>query len=114
MMFAFAAAVVRFALTGAAPDLLWVMLAAQLLHSATFAAHHSASVITMQRWFAGPLQASGQALYMSVAYGVGCTVGGLVLTYCWDRAGPQHMFYAAAALTLAGAGAAWVSFRLQR
>ncbi len=114
MLFAFGAAVVRFAVTGAAPDLLWVMVAAQLLHAATFAAHHSASVITMQRWFAGPLQASGQALYMSVAYGLGCTVGGLLLTYCWDQAGPRHMFYAASALTLTGAGAAWVSFRLQR
>ena len=113
MLFAFGAALLRFAVTGAAPDLLWAMVAAQLLHCATFAAHHSACVITMQRWFAGPLQASGQALYMSVAYGVGCTAGGLVLTFCWDRIGPQQMFYAAAAMTLAGAAAACVSFRLQ-
>ena len=113
MMFAFGAAVLRFAVTGAAPDLLWVMVGAQLLHAVTFAAHHSASVITMQRWFAGPLQASGQALYMSVAYGVGCTLGGLVLTLCWDRIGAQQMFFVAAAMTLAGAGAAWYSFRCQ-
>jgi PPP family 3-phenylpropionic acid transporter len=113
MMFAFGAALLRFAVTGAAPGLLWVMIGAQLLHSATFAAHHSASVLTMQRWFAGPLQASGQALYMSVAYGIGCTLGGLLLTFCWDRIGPQPMFYAAAGMALAGAGAAWASFRLQ-
>lgn len=113
MLFAFGAAVLRFAVTGAAPGLLWLMIAAQLLHSATFAAHHSASVIAMQRWFAGPLQASGQALYMSVAYGLGCTLGGLVLTLCWDRLGPQQMFHVAGAMTLAGAAAAWYSFRLQ-
>ena len=113
MLFAFGAAVLRFAVTGAAPGLLWVMITAQLMHSATFAAHHSASVMTMQRWFAGPLQASGQALYMSVAYGLGCTVGGLVLTFCWDRIGPQQMFYGAAAMTLAGAAAIWYSYRLQ-
>jgi PPP family 3-phenylpropionic acid transporter len=113
MLAAFGAAALRFAMTGAAPSLLWVMILAQLLHAATFAAHHSACVISMQRWFAGPLQASGQALYMSVAYGVGCTLGGLVLTWCWDRAGPQQMFYVAAAMTLAGAAAAWWSFRCQ-
>ncbi len=113
MLFAFGVALLRFAITGAAPGLLWVLIAAQLMHAATFAAHHSACVITMQRWFAGPLQASGQALYMSVAYGVGCTLGGLVLTLCWDRVGPQHMFYAAAAMTLAGAGAAWYCFHRQ-
>ncbi|HEX8476735.1 MAG TPA: MFS transporter [Telluria sp.] len=113
MMFAFGAALLRFAVTGAAPGLVSVMIAAQLLHSATFAAHHSACVLTMQRWFAGPLQASGQALYMSVAYGIGCTLGGLLLTFCWDRMGPQSMFYAAAGMAAVGAAAAWLSFRLQ-
>ncbi len=113
MLFAFGAALLRFAVTGAAPGVLWLMIGAQLLHAATFAAHHSASVIAMQRWFAGPLQASGQALYMSVAYGLGCSLGGLVLTLCWDKLGAQPMFMAAAVMTAAGALAAWQSFRWQ-
>ena len=113
MMFAFAAALVRFAITGAGPDLLWVLVAAQVMHAATFAAHHSAAVMTMQRWFAGPLQASGQALYMSIAYGIGGTFGGLFMTWCWEKIGPEEMYYGAAALTAAGALAAWYSFRLQ-
>ncbi|MES2017534.1 MAG: MFS transporter [Pseudomonadota bacterium] len=110
MMFAFALALLRFVITGAGPDMLWVLVAAQIMHAATFAAHHSASVLTMQRWFAGPLQASGQALYMSIAYGVGGTFGGLFMTFMWDRIGPQQMFYAAAALALAAFGAARYSF----
>ena len=113
MMFAFALAVLRFAVTGAGPSLLWVLVAAQVMHAATFAAHHSASVLIMQRWFAGPLQASGQALYMSIAYGVGGTFGGLFMTFCWDRFGPQQMYYAAAAMSATGAAAAWYSFRRQ-
>jgi PPP family 3-phenylpropionic acid transporter len=113
MMFAFGAALLRFVITGAGPDLLWVLVAAQLMHAATFAAHHSASVVTMQRWFAGPLQASGQALYMSIAYGIGGTFGGLFMTFCWDRFGPEQMYFAAAAMTGAGAAAAWYSFRRQ-
>lgn len=113
MMFAFGAALLRFAVTGAAPDLFWVLVAAQVMHAATFAAHHSASVLTMQRWFAGPLQASGQALYMSLAYGVGGTCGGLLMTFFWDRIGPREMYYGAAIMALAGALAARYSFRRQ-
>ena len=113
MLIAFALAVLRFALTGAWPNLVSVLVLAQLTHAATFAAHHSACVITMQRWFAGPLQASGQALYMSVAYGVGGTGGGLLLTLCWDRIGAQQMHYVAAALAALGAAAAAYSFRLR-
>lgn len=113
MMLAFALAVLRFAVTGAAPGALWLMVTAQLLHAVTFAAHHSASVQTMQRWFAGPLQASGQALYMSLGYGVGASAGGLLLTACWDRIGPQQMYYVASSLCAAGGAAAWYSFRRQ-
>ena len=75
MLFAFGLTALRFVLTGAAPGLVWLMVLAQLMHAVTFAAHHSACVMTMQRWFAGPLQASGQALYMSVAFAVATAVG---------------------------------------
>ena len=114
MLVAFAVTVLRFIITGAGPNLLWVLVLAQLMHAASFAAHHSASVVTMQRWFSGPLQASGQALYMSLAYGIGGTFGGLLMTWCWDKIGPEQMYYGAAALSLAGAAAAWYSFQLQR
>jgi len=114
MLFAFAAALLRFPVIGAAEKYLWVLVLAQLLHAATFAAHLSSAVIVMQRWFSGPLQARGQALYMSLAYGIGGTFGGLLMSLCWDRLGPQAVFYVAAAMAVAGGGAAWLSFRWQR
>ena len=113
LMAAFAVAVLRFIVIGAGAEWLLVLVLAQLLHAATFAAHHSASIMTMQRWFAGPLQASGQALYISLAYGVGGTVGSLFMSLCWEALGPQAVYYAAAALALAGAGAAALSQRWQ-
>lgn len=113
MLFSFALAVLRFAITGAAPGVWWLLVTAQLMHAVTFAAHHSACVNAMQRWFAGPLQASGQALYMSIAYGVGASAGGLLLTACWDSFGAQQMYYVASGLCAAGGAAAWFSFRLQ-
>ncbi|MFZ3285598.1 MAG: MFS transporter, partial [Telluria sp.] len=87
---------------------------AQLLHAASFAAHHSACVITLQRWFSGPLQARGQALFISIGYGVGGTLGALFMTLCWDKLGPEPVYFAAAALAGAGALAAALSFRWQR
>ncbi|MES2152969.1 MAG: MFS transporter [Pseudomonadota bacterium] len=111
MMWAFALAMLRFVMIGAGAQSLLVLVLAQLLHAATFAAHHSASVQTMQRWFGGALQARGQALYISVAYGVGGSLGGLFMSLVWDALGPHAVYYAAAALALAGAGAAALALR---
>lgn len=114
MMCAFGAAVLRFVVTGALPQLFWVLVAAQILHAATFAAHHSAAVLSMQRWFAGALQARGQALYMSIGYGFGGTCGGLLMTLLWEQVGPEAAYYGAAAMALAAALAARSSFARQR
>ena len=113
MLCAFGAALLRFALIGVAGEFLWLLVLAQLMHAATFAAHLSAAMIVMQRWFAGPLLARGQALYMSLAYGVGGTLGGLAMSLCWDRLGAQAVYYLAALMALAGGAAAWLSFRWQ-
>ncbi|SHG95843.1 MFS transporter [Massilia sp. CF038] len=106
MLWAFAIAVLRFVVTGALPQVFLVLVVAQLMHAATFAAHHSAAVMTMQRWFTGALAARGQALYISLSYGVGGTLGGLGMTWVWERFGPQQMYYGAALMALAGAGVA--------
>ena len=114
MYMCFAFGVLRFAMIGAGAQSLALLVAAQLMHAATFALHHSASVQTMQRWFSGPLQARGQALYISISYGVGASIGSLALTQVWQGAGPQYIYYVASALVAAGAVAAGLSYRWQR
>jgi PPP family 3-phenylpropionic acid transporter len=106
-------AVVRFLMIGFGPHVLWLLIVAQVLHAATFALHHSSSVMTLQRWFSGPLQARGQALYMSLSYGIGGSLGGLFLAQWWERAGPQSVYYVAAVLAMLSALAAMLSFRWQ-
>lgn len=106
-------AVVRFLMIGFCAQSLFWLLVAQVLHAATFGVHHSASVMTLQRWFSGPLQARGQALYTSISYGLGGTLGGLVLSAFWDRFGSQAVYLAAAAFALGGAAAAALSYRRQ-
>jgi PPP family 3-phenylpropionic acid transporter len=114
MYVALAVGVLRFALIGAAPRQVALLAGAQLLHAATFALHHSASVTTLQRWFSGPLQARGQALFISLSYGIGGSLGGLFLAQCWQRLGPQSVYYVASLMVLGAALAATLSFRWQR
>lgn len=114
MYLTMAAGALRFVMIGAGAQVLWLMIVAQLLHALTFALHHSSAVVTIQRWFSGPLQARGQALYMSISYGVGGSLGGLFLSMWWERAGPSSVYYVAAAMVLCSALAAALSFRWQR
>ena len=106
-------AVVRFAMIGLGAESLVLLLLAQLLHAATFGVHNSASVATLQRWFSGPLQARGQALFVSISYGLGGTFGGLLLSLIWDARGATAVFLAAALLSALGALAVWLSYRWQ-
>ncbi len=106
-------AVVRFLMIGFCAQSLFWLLVAQVLHAATFGVHHSASVMTLQRWFSGPLQARGQALYTSISYGLGGTLGGLVLSAFWDRFGAQAVYLGAALFALGGAVAAALSYSWQ-
>ncbi|HJV80807.1 MFS transporter [Noviherbaspirillum sp.] len=106
-------AVARFLMIGYGAQSLVLLLLAQVMHAATFGVHHSASVATLQRWFSGPLQARGQALYTSISYGLGGTLGGLILGGLWDTFGPRTVYLMAAMFALAGAGAAALSYRWQ-
>lgn len=106
-------AIVRFLIIGMGAQSLMLLLLAQVLHAATFGAHHSASIATLQRWFSGPLQARGQALFTSISYGLGGTLGGLVLGECWDTFGPKSVYLMAAAFSLMAAAAAALSYRWQ-
>jgi PPP family 3-phenylpropionic acid transporter len=98
----FALAVVRFALIGWGVGSPTLLVVAQLAHAATFGACHVASVALMNRWFAGARQVRGQALYMSVAFGVGGFLGAAASGVAWDTIGPAWTFTAASAA--AGAG----------
>jgi PPP family 3-phenylpropionic acid transporter len=113
MLFSLVIAVIRFLMIGWGAQSLSVLLIAQVLHAATFGVHHSASVATLQRWFAGPLQARGQALYISISYGLGGTVGGLLLSACWDTFGARWVYVLAAIMSLLGLFAAQLSYRWQ-
>jgi PPP family 3-phenylpropionic acid transporter len=98
----FALGVVRFALIGWGVGSPTLLVLAQLAHAATFGACHVASVALMNRWFAGARQVRGQALYTSIAFGVGGFLGAAASGVAWEALGPAWTFTAASAA--AGAG----------
>jgi MFS transporter, PPP family, 3-phenylpropionic acid transporter len=102
MLTSLALAVVRFSMIGVAVDSLWLLLIAQSLHAFTFGSFHAASIEVITQFFNGRHQAKGQAIYNSVAYGVGGTIGGLAGGYALQYLGGQNTFLLAALFPLLG------------
>ena len=108
LLASFVAAGVRFAGIGWGVEWLAVLVVAQLLHAATFGSFHAASIAAVHRLFAGPLQVRGQALYMSICYGLGGMTGTLLAGAAWERLGAPLTFGVSALVGLWGAGlVAW-------
>ncbi len=97
-----ACGVVRFLAIGWMAEWLPVLLAAQVLHAATFGSYHAAAVAAVQRVFPAHAQALGQTLFSSVGYGAGGALGALGAGWAWQAAGPGLAFSLAAAAALMG------------
>jgi len=98
----FAAAVFRFAVIGWGVNSPALLLLAQLTHAATFGACHMASLALVNRWFSGARQVRGQALYLSLSFGVGGFLGVVASGAAWGTIGPAWTFTGASAAAAAG------------
>ncbi len=79
-----------------------MLLAAQVLHAATFGSYHAAAVAAVQRTFPPHAQDLGQSLFSSVGYGAGGALGALAAGWAWEAAGPGLAFSVSAAAALMG------------
>jgi len=95
-------AVLRFTMIGIAVDNIMLLVLAQTLHAATFGSFHAASVEVITQFFNGRHQAKGQAIYNSVAYGIGGTIGGVAGGYALQYIGGEKTFMLAAVFPLLG------------
>lgn len=100
-------AALRFVVIGWAADSFALLLAAQTLHAASFGSFHAAAIGVVHKLFRGRHQARGQAIYGSLAYGLGGTAGGLASGYAWSGLGPALTFTLAAGCGLAAAAVLW-------
>lgn len=98
-----ACAVLRFPVIGLGVDSLALLAAAQVLHAATFGVFHAACVATVHRLFPGALAARGQALYSSIAYGLGGAAGSLAAGWSWTALGASSSFGISALFAALGA-----------
>lgn len=104
---------VRMLLTAGVPHLLWVLLAAQMLHAITFAAHHTACIAMISHHFPGRLRGRGQALYSLAGYGLPGVIGGLGGGLLSSRLGLGSVFWLAAACAAMAAVCAWCLDRVE-
>ncbi len=100
-------AVVRWILVGSAPDNLFLVLLAQVMHAATFGTFHAAAIHLVHHYFVGRHQGRGQALYSSISFGAGGAFGSLLSGYLWSGIGPAATFWIAAAYALLAVVIAW-------
>lgn len=85
-----------------------LMVLLQLLHAMTFGTYHAAALAAIHRCFAGVHQARGQALYSSVSYGVGGSIGAMLAGQLWAVGAGAWAF------TLGGVFALWGAYCIAR
>lgn len=100
LLISFLLATLRFSLIGFGAQWLSVIVFAQVLHAASFGSYHAASVAVIHHFFRGRHNAKGQAIYTSVSFGLGGTVGGLWSGWLWEPAGPEITFAISSIATL--------------
>jgi PPP family 3-phenylpropionic acid transporter len=77
-------------------DSLPLIIAAQLLHAATFGVAHVVAIQLLYKYFGVQHQGKGQAFYSSLSFGLGGMLGSLYSGYYWDSLGGQLVYVIAA------------------
>ena len=114
LLASFALAVLRFLLIGWAVDSLPLLVAAQVMHGATFGAYHAASVTALNRWFPAQQQGRVQALYGAVSFGAGGILGNLFSGQSWTALGAELTYTLGAGMALIGWLLIWRGFPADR
>ncbi len=114
LVIAAAASVLRFGAIAAFGGIGVVLVLAQTLHAATFAAQHAACITLIDKHFAGPLRGRGQALYTTLGYGISGVIGGLAGGAISQRFGFPAVFAASSVVSVAALACCWRSHRLAR
>ncbi|MDF2178040.1 MFS transporter [Aliiglaciecola sp. CAU 1673] len=81
----------------------WLLILSQLFHAASFGLTHAASVHFIHRYFGRRFQSRGQALYVSLATGLGGALGNYGAGHLWQQGKGAELTFlcAAAVVTLA-------------
>jgi PPP family 3-phenylpropionic acid transporter len=83
LLFSLAITALRWFLVAVYADSAWVLAFTQLIHAASFALFHSASMIFISNHFSACQQSRGQAIYLGGVYGVGGAIGAYLAGVLW-------------------------------
>lgn len=92
--------VIRWWLIAYYVEYLSILLFAQLLHAASYGLFHAAAIHLIDEYFPGSIQGRGQALFASVSFGLGGSLGSLVSGYTWNSIGPSYVYLMAMCIAL--------------
>ena len=96
---------VRWILTPIVVDSVLLLCLIQLLHAASFAIYHSASMEFISRHFPQAQQSRGQGIYLGGVYGIGGAIGAYLTGVLWlDGLGAFDAFFVAGISALIGGG----------
>jgi PPP family 3-phenylpropionic acid transporter len=87
------------------------LLAAQVLHAASFGLYHAVAISLIDRFFTGNHQGRGQAFYSSLSFGAGQAVGSLGAGLLWGAVGGALTFWAGGAVAAAALAVAAFGLR---
>ena len=79
-------------------DNLPVLLLAQLLHAASYGLFHASAIYLIDQYFSGSIQGRGMALYSSISFGLGASLGSLMSGYTWNTIGSSEVYMLAMAI----------------
>ncbi|MBI4189510.1 MAG: MFS transporter [Betaproteobacteria bacterium] len=108
----FGLASLRFLIIAWCAESLLLLVFAQALHAASFGSFHAAALGYVHRFFRGRHQARGQAIYTSLTFGLGGTLGGLYSGASWATLGPALTFTIAAGCALIGMVILWSKLKI--
>lgn len=92
--------ILRWALIALFVESLPILLFAQLLHAASFGLFHASAIHLIDEYFSGNIQGRGQALYSSISFGLGGSLGSLVSGYTWNSIGSSYVYLLAMAVAI--------------
>jgi PPP family 3-phenylpropionic acid transporter len=91
----------RWLLLGSAAQFMPIMILSQVLHAFSFGMTHAASIQFIRHYFEDNFQSRGQAIYISVGFGVGGAIGNYISGHLWlQGTGAEHAFLFSAVIAL--------------
>jgi PPP family 3-phenylpropionic acid transporter len=104
LIFSLATTALRWYLVAQFSGSVWILSFTQLMHAASFALYHSASMLFISEHFSPYQQSRGQAVYLGGVYGIGGAIGAYLAGILWlDGQGAETTFLVASCAALLAA-----------